>query len=600
MKDIKTRDHAKNIKVLDKSAVAAEHMKQAAIRSKEQAMTMQADAESSTDYGSQQIESTASNAAHDAAHVGTAIPHKAAEKIRSEKAKRSRDESEPVPENDTANTSQHAEAKSKSQKENTASASKKDNRKSGGVGSKDTSSRSSGSKKQGVPASNRDIKQRVRNTSSVKTRKASASPLKPQAAKAKSISRDVKTAQTTAQVSAKSAAVAKSARTYARSKQAASAGAKAAARGAKKAAVAAKKYVKAIYEAAKSLIAAISAGGSVAALVVILICTLGLILGSSFGILFSGEDTGSGQTIRDAIREINTEYETNLETIRNTNPHDVVEMTGSRAVWKDVLSVYAVRTTTDPDNPQEVVSMTDDKKELLRNIFWEMNTITSAVATETRTITTESDDGNGNIVVETEEAEQQVLHITVTHKTVEEMASSYSFNADQNTQLTELMSPDYASLWNAALYGITASDTAIVDVALSQIGNVGGQPYWSWYGFGSRVSWCACFVSWCANECGYIDNGIIPRYSYCPTGEEWFKARGQWAERDITPEPGMIIFFDWDKDGGQDGETDHTGVVEKVEDGRVYTIEGNSGDSCRERSYPIGWYEIYGYGVVLY
>ena len=115
--------------------------------------------------------------------------------------------------------------------------------------------------------------------------------------------------------------------------------------------------------------------------------------------------------------------------------------------------------------------------------------------------------------MESEEVEQKVLHITVTHKTVEEMASSYSFNADQKSQLTELMSPDYASLWNAALYGITASDTAIVDVALSQIGNVCGQPYWSWYGFGSRVSWCACFVSWCANECGYIDNGIVPRYA---------------------------------------------------------------------------------------
>ena len=59
----------------------------------------------------------------------------------------------------------------------------------------------------------------------------------------------------------------------------------------------------------------------------------------------------------------------------------------------------------------------------------------------------------------------------------------------------------------------------------------------------------------------------------------------------------MIIFFDWASRGGQDGETDHTGIVEKVEDGRVYTIEGNSGNACRERSYPIGWYEIYGYGV---
>ena len=137
-------------------------------------------------------------------------------------------------------------------------------------------------------------------------------------------------------------------------------------------------------------------------------------------------------------------------------------------------------------------------------------------------------------------------------------------------------------------------------MARSQLGNVGGQPYWSWYGFGSRVEWCACFVSWCANECGYIENGIIPKYAYCPTGADWFKDRGQWAERDITPEPGMIIFFDWARGGRQDEETDHTGIVEKVENGRVYTIEGNSGNACRERSYPLGWYEICGYGVPSY
>ena len=389
-------------------------------------------------------------------------------------------------------------------------------------------------------------------------------------------------------------------RSYARSKQIATASARADSKGAKKAAAVLKKYIKAAAAQVKSLIAALSGGGSIAALVIILICMLGLILGSSFGILFSGEDTGSGITIRDAIREINTEYETQLDNIRNSNPHDVIEMSGSRAVWKDVLAVYSVRTATDPDNPQEVVTMTDDKKNLLRNIFWEMNTIFSHVSTETRTVTTETDDGSGNIVTESQEVEQKVLYITVAHKTPEEMASSYSFNAGQNAQLTELLSPDYASMWNAALYGITASDTAIVDVAISQLGNVGGQPYWSWYGFGTRVEWCACFVSWCSNECGYIDNGIIPKYSYCPTGADWFKQRGQWAERDITPEPGMIIFFDWASRGGQDGVTDHTGIVEKVEDGRVYTIEGNSGNACREKSYPIGWYEIYGYGVPSY
>lgn len=113
----------------------------------------------------------------------------------------------------------------------------------------------------------------------------------------------------------------------------------------------------------------------------------------------------------------------------------------------------------------------------------------------------------------------------------------------------------------------------IVQVALSQVGNVGGQPYWSWYGFGSRVEWCACFVSWCANECGYIESGIIPKYAYCPSGEAWFKERNQWKSNNETPSPGDIIFFDFDGDG----VTEHTGIVQYAENGNIVTVEGNTG-----------------------
>lgn len=150
-----------------------------------------------------------------------------------------------------------------------------------------------------------------------------------------------------------------------------------------------------------------------------------------------------------------------------------------------------------------------------------------------------------------------------------------------------------------------APDTSelIVEVAISQIGNVGGEPYWSWYGFTERVEWCACFVSWCADKCGYIDAGIIPKFSGCMDGVQWFKDRGQWMGNSFEPSPGMIIFFDWEDEGdggGLDGMPDHVGIVEKVENGRVYTIEGNTSDSCRERSYPVGYYEILGYGIPDY
>ena len=140
----------------------------------------------------------------------------------------------------------------------------------------------------------------------------------------------------------------------------------------------------------------------------------------------------------------------------------------------------------------------------------------------------------------------------------------------------------------------------IVEVARSQIGNVGGEPYWSWYGFTERVEWCACFVSWCANKCGYISSGIIPKFSGCINGVEWFKGRGQWIGNSFEPSPGMIIFFDWDDEDGPDGNADHVGIVEKVENGRVYTIEGNTSDSCRQRSYPVGYYGILGYGIPIY
>ena len=139
----------------------------------------------------------------------------------------------------------------------------------------------------------------------------------------------------------------------------------------------------------------------------------------------------------------------------------------------------------------------------------------------------------------------------------------------------------------------------IVEVAASQIGNVGGEPYWRWYGYTERVEWCACFVSWCANQCGYVDAGIIPKFSSCEWGVSWFKEHNQWADRSITPTPGMLIFFDWvEESGSRDGRADHVGIVAKVENGRVYTIEGNSGDSCREQSYPLENQWILGYGML--
>lgn len=259
----------------------------------------------------------------------------------------------------------------------------------------------------------------------------------------------------------------------------------------------------------------------------------------------------------------------------------------ARAVWKEVLAVYAVKTTTDPQG-QDVASMDEKKLGLLAEVFWEMNQISAKV--ETRMETAESEYGTAV------EAEITVLVITVSHKTAWEMAELLHFDKNQREQLRELLSEEYDGLWNELLYGIAGGSGDLVAVALSQVGQVGGEPYWSWYGFGSRVEWCACFVSWCADQCGLLDSGAVPKFAGVGTGVQWFQSRGQWLDGPATPEPGMIIFFQWY--GSDSLIADHVGIVERVENGRIYTIEGNSDNMVRQNSYPVGYGEILGYGAV--
>ena len=142
----------------------------------------------------------------------------------------------------------------------------------------------------------------------------------------------------------------------------------------------------------------------------------------------------------------------------------------------------------------------------------------------------------------------------------------------------------------AGLFG----NQQIVSVAMGQFGNSGGQKFWSWYGFDSRVEWCACFVSWCADQSGLIESGNVPKFSLCSDGVSWFQGKNKWQSGGTTPTAGMIIFFDWD----HDGNSDHVGIVEKCEGGRVYTVEGNSSDQVRQRNYAMDYASIMGYGVI--
>ena len=155
--------------------------------------------------------------------------------------------------------------------------------------------------------------------------------------------------------------------------------------------------------------------------------------------------------------------------------------------------------------------------------------------------------------------------------------------------------PDQYRLQAEKRHWTGIGNQAIVQVAASQEGK-GGTTYWRWYGFGGRVEWCACFVSWCADQSGYIQSGVIPKFSLCSDGVKWFESKGRFRDASYTPAAGDIIFFDW----GNNGTIDHVGIVESVSGGTINTIEGNSGDKVARRSYSIGSSNIYGYGVPAY
>ena len=146
--------------------------------------------------------------------------------------------------------------------------------------------------------------------------------------------------------------------------------------------------------------------------------------------------------------------------------------------------------------------------------------------------------------------------------------------------------------WFSGLFG----NGQLVTIAKSQLGNEGGQKFWSWYGFDSREEWCACFVSWCADQAGLIQKGAVSKFSLCTAGVDWFQEKGKWQSGGNVPTPGTIIFFDWDHDGA----SDHVGIVESCDGTTVHTIEGNSGDAVKQNSYTVNSRSILGYGLVAY
>jgi len=281
------------------------------------------------------------------------------------------------------------------------------------------------------------------------------------------------------------------------------------------------------------------------------------------------------------ITEINNEMINRIETIQRLNLHDEYYLETDRAEWKEVLSIYTAKINNGV-NDNEVITLNDIKILELKKIFWDMHQITYEIKQE-------SNDDFFDKELKTN------LYIKISRKTVEQMMLLYNFSPKQRMQVNELLSEEYAMLWSSVVYGTPVGSPDMVQIALTQLGNVGGHPYWSWYGFKNRVGWCAIFVSWVAEQAGYIEEKIIPKFASVPNGVNWFKAMDKWKSSNYIPNSGDIIFFDWEFDG----IVDHVGIVEKIENNIVYTIEGNSGDACKQQKYNINNQVIYGYGIPI-
>lgn len=425
-----------------------------------------------------------------------------------------------------------------------------------------------GKQKKAVKTVNRSVKGVKQGTKSIKNAQRSA-----------------KAAQKTAQATAKAAQ---------KTAQAAKAAGKITAAGVKTAVRATFAAVKATIAASKGLIAAIAAGGWVVVVVVLLICMIGMAVGSIFGIFAPSPSSGNTNTLQTAMEEINQQYQDKLANIRENAVYNEVDLRGSPAPWKEVLAVYTVKNNTDPDQPPSFIEMDDAAKKELSKVFWDMTEVSHTTKQQEVQEIEVSDDENGNLTETETTVTKTFLIISVKNKTPESFSEVYGFSNKQKEYLSELLSPSFDSFWQGILTNIPSSGTDLVEIAQSQLGNTGGEPYWSWYGFDSRVEWCACFVSWCADQAGMLENGELPKFASCNSqGVPWFQERGGWKDRSYTPSPGDIIFFDWDSDE----KADHVGIVEKVENGIIYTIEGNSDDTCQRNYYLVGSKVILGLGV---
>lgn len=292
---------------------------------------------------------------------------------------------------------------------------------------------------------------------SMKGVKNSAKGIKTAQRSAKTAQQAAKTAQKTAQATAKAAQ---------KAAQAAKATAKATIAGVKAAVRVTIAAVKATIAAVKGLIAAIAAGGWVAVVIILLICLVALIVGSCFGLFFGAESTGTGTSVTQAVTTLNGEFQAHIQEIEDSNSHDRVEFTSNDGAlsinWEDVLAVFSAKVTGAEDGAQ-VASLDDAQVQQLRDIMWEMNTVSSSTRTKSHEVEVTEVDEDGKETTRTETVTETILEISITHKTPEEMAQQYRFNARQNEYLALMSEPENQNLWAELLGGFVGGGGEIID-----------------------------------------------------------------------------------------------------------------------------------------
>lgn len=241
--------------------------------------------------------------------------------------------------------------------------------------------------------------------------------------------------------------------------------AQAAAKTAKPAGKALANTAKACIAALKSVVVALIASGGAALAVILLICLIALVAGSSFGIFFSAEPTGKGMTLKQAVQVLNTEYYEQIRYIEASVPHDRVEYIspdGSVSIrWEDVLAVFAADVAANEHGAQ-VVALDEGQLQKLREVLGDMHRLDYSTRMEEHEETVITTDEDGEEITDTVTVAETILEFEVTHKATAEMAVAYGFTPRQNEQLALLTGQEYTALWMTLLGGYVSGGGQII------------------------------------------------------------------------------------------------------------------------------------------